>query len=90
MYSETVTIVNATGLHARPASEFVLAAKKFSSKVFIKPVGSAGEPINAKSMVRLLSIGVAKGTEVEISAEGEDERQAVEALVALVKTGFSE
>ena len=90
MYSETVAIVNPTGLHARPASEFVLEAKKFSSKVFIKPVGGAGDPINAKSMVRLLSIGVAKGAEVEISAEGEDEKQAVAALVALVKSGFGE
>lgn len=90
MYSKTVTIVNATGLHARPASEFVLEAKKFASKVFIQPVGSAGAPINAKSMVRLLSVGIAKGTEVEISAEGEDEQQAVEALVALVQTGFGE
>ena len=90
MYTETATIVNPTGLHARPASEFVMEAKKFASKVFIKPVGSAADPINAKSMVRLLSIGVAKGAQVEISADGEDEKQAVQALVALVNSGFGE
>lgn len=88
MTSKQVTIINKTGLHARPASEFVLAAKKFESKITICREG--GEPVNAKSMVRLLAECIGQGTVVEISADGADEDAAVSTLAALAESGFGE
>lgn len=89
MYKKTVTIKNKTGLHARPASDFVKEAAKFSSKITIRRLDEEDEA-NAKSIVFLLSLGIGQGTEVEISAKGDDERQAVDSLVALIESGFGE
>ena len=71
MYSRKVTIQNRTGLHARPASDFIACASKFKSKITIKRVGEEDDA-NAKSIVMLLSLGLGQGTEVEITAKGED------------------
>lgn len=89
MVTKQTTIINQTGLHARPASEFVSAATKFKSKITIKRIGSDKEA-NVKSIVFVLSLGLTKGTAVEISASGEDEAQAVDTLVALIESGFGE
>lgn len=89
MYSRQTKVKNATGLHARPASEFVKAAKGFQSGITICKVGG-GEPVNAKSIVRLLSQGITQGTQIEIAADGPDENEAVDSLVELVDSGFSE
>ena len=89
MYSRKVTVQNRTGLHARPASEFIACAGKFSSKITIKRTGDEDEA-NAKSIVMLLSLGLGQGTEVEITARGEDETQAVDTLVELVEGKFGE
>ena len=88
MVKKEVVICNKTGLHARPASEFVLAAKKFESRITICKEG--GESINAKSMVRLLAECIGQGTKVEIAADGADEEAALAELVALVESGFGE
>lgn len=91
MYSKETKLVNQTGMHARPASDFVAAAKAFSAKVFLKNLDKEGsEPVNAKSIVRILALGLSRGTRIEISAEGEDEQAAVEKLTALVDEGFGE
>ena len=90
MYSKAIVIQNATGLHARPASEFVGCAGKFKSKVTIKRAGAEGDGVNAKSVIMLLSQGLSKGTEVVISASGEDETEAVDTLVALIESRFGE
>ena len=89
MDSRKVTIQNRTGLHARPASDFIACASKFKSKITIKRVGEEDDA-NAKSIVMLLSLGLGQGTEVEITAKGEDEVEAVDALVALIETKFGE
>lgn len=90
MYSKQTTIRNSTGLHARPASEFVKKAKEFKSSVYVKNLATPGDPANAKSIIMLLSEGMTKGTNIEISAEGTDESEAVDALIALIETGFGE
>lgn len=90
MYKKTVTVLNKTGLHARPASDFVKAAAKFSSKITIKRLDEDMDEANAKSIVFLLSLGIGQGTEVEISARGDDEQQAVDELTALIESGFGE
>lgn len=89
MYSRKTVVKNRTGLHARPASDFIAAAGKFKSKITIKRVGEEDEA-NAKSIVMLLSLGLGQGTEIEISARGEDEVDAVNALIDLVESGFGE
>ena len=88
MVTKQVEFINKTGLHARPASDFVMLAKKYESKITICKEG--GEPVNAKSVVRLLAEGSGQGTKAELAAEGPDEAEAIEALADLVASGFGE
>ena len=89
MYSKRTVIKNKTGLHARPASEFIAMASKFQSRITIKKL-SEDEDANAKSIVMLLSLGLAQGEEVEIVAKGEDVVEAVDKLIALIDSKFGE
>ncbi len=89
MYSRRTTIINNSGLHARPASDFVQLAKEFESKITIRNA-AGGEAVNAKSIVRILTAGLSKGVEVELSAEGVDEVCAVNALTELLESGVNE
>ena len=89
MYTKTTKIKNPTGLHARPASDFVACAAKFKSSILIKIIGDENE-VDAKSIVMILTLGLAQGTEIQISAHGEDEAAAVDTLIALVESGFGE
>lgn len=91
MFAKTTTLKNASGLHARPASEFVALAKLFESRVNLRNLDKADAvAINAKSIVRVLAEGIPTGTHLEISAEGADECEAVEKLIALVESGIGE
>jgi len=90
MYSKTVKVRNASGLHARPASQFVAKAKTFTSKVSVKNLDKGNEAPNAKSIILLMSLAVACDNEIEISADGPDEIEAVDTLVELVESGFGE
>ena len=87
MVSQKVTVTNPTGLHARPASMFVTEAKKFGSKLIVRKGDKA---VNGKSIIALMSAGISAGTEITLSLEGDDECQALDALVALVESGFGE
>lgn len=89
MYKKRTTIMNSTGLHARPASDFVACAMNYKSKILIKRVDS-DLMVEAKSMILLLTLGLNAGTEVEISGYGEDETEAVDAIVALIESKFGE
>ena len=82
MVSKQTTIINATGLHARPASVFVTEAKKYVDK--------DTAPVNAKSIMMILAAGLGTGTKIEIACDGPDEQEALDALVALVDSGFGE
>lgn len=88
MVTKQVEFINKTGLHARPASDFVMLAKKYESKITICKEG--GEPVNAKSVVRLLAEEIGQGTKAKLAAEGPDEAEAIEALADLVASGFGE
>ena len=90
MVSKQTTIINATGLHARPASVFVAEAKKHGCAVTIKDVDKDTAPINAKSIMMILAAGLDTGAKVEIACDGEGEQEALDALVALVDSGFGE
>jgi phosphocarrier protein len=87
MTQETVTIENKTGIHARPASIFVQTATKFKSKVQIQ---AKGKTVDAKSILMIMSMGLVKGTEITIVADGPDEADAVKALKDLVDSKFGE
>ncbi len=87
MYAESIEIQNKSGLHARPATTFIKAAQKFKSDITIE---KDSKKANAKSIVSLLSIGASKGSIVKITATGEDEIQAINALIELIKSKFGE
>ena len=82
-----VSIKNASGLHARPPGMFVKKAAEFKSTV---EVIAKGKTVNAKSIMGIMSLGLAKGDELTISAKGEDEETAVNTLVELIESGFGE
>ncbi len=90
MYNKRTKVVNPTGLHARPASEFVNEAKKYESAIQVRHISDDTDYINAKSIILLLSLGIGQGEEIEISAEGVDEKEAVDSLVNLIESGFGE
>jgi len=81
----TVTVSNPEGLHARPADLLVRMASKFKSKILI---GKDGELVDCKSILSLLTLGAAQGTELSISADGADAAEALESIAQLFDTGF--
>lgn len=81
MYKQDVTITAPNGLHTRPAAQFVKEAKMFESEV---SVTSNGKTASAKSLFKLQTLGLTQGTVITISAEGEDEQEAVKHLVKLI------
>ena len=87
MTQKTSTIENKTGIHARPASIFVQTATKFKSKIQLQ---AKGKTIDAKSILMIMSMGLVKGTEVTIIADGPDEAEAVKALKDLIDSKFGE
>ena len=87
MVSRTVKVENAVGLHARPATYFIQKANSYVSTITIE---CGGGKVNAKSLLGVLSLGIVKGMEITIIADGADEAEAVEGLVALIDTGFNE
>lgn len=82
-----VKVKNKTGLHARPASQFVQKAGKFNSNINI--VYEERE-INAKSIMGLLSLGISQNKEILIKAEGEDAEQAVDSLSEFIEVELTE
>lgn len=87
MYSITVTVTNKAGLHARPAALFAQAAAKFQATVTIRKGEQTGD---AKSILKILSLGISQGSDIVLSAEGPDERTAVETLAGLLESGLGE
>ena len=91
MYKETTKVINKLGIHARPASDLTIKAKEFTSEITIKKLDDPeAKEINAKSIMKILAASITKGCRVEISATGEDEKQAVMEIVKLFESGFSE
>ena len=87
MIRTTVTISNRLGLHARASAKLTKLAGTFSSDVFMS---RNGRRVNAKSIMGVMMLAAGLGAEVEIEADGADERQALDALIALVKDRFGE
>jgi phosphocarrier protein len=87
MTKQMVTVTNRAGIHARPAALIVQRVKNFKCNIFI---GKENDTINAKSIMGVITLGASYGTELTISAEGEDEAQAVQALIDLFQSKFEE
>ncbi len=87
MYSKEVTLQNQVGLHARPATFFIQKANEFKSSIWVE---KEERKVNAKSLLGILSLGITRGTTITVIADGLDEKEAVDALVDLIDTNFSE
>ena len=81
MYSKEVQVTNQVGLYARPATFFIQKAKEFKSTILVE---------NAKSLLGILSLGITKGTTINLIADGPDEEEAVSALVELITSNFTD
>ncbi len=87
MFMKEATVNNQVGLHARPATFFIQKANEFKSSIWVE---KDERRVNAKSLLGVLSLGIVKGTAINLIADGVDEQDAVEALAALISTNFSE
>ena len=87
MFVKEVMVKNQVGLHARPATFFIQKANEFKSSIWIE---KEERRVNAKSLLGILSLGIVGGTTIKVIADGSDEQEAVNALVDLVDSGFSD
>lgn len=87
MFVKDVTVENRVGLHASPATFFIQRANEYKSSIWVE---KEDRRVNAKSLLGVLSLGIMGGTDIRIIADGSDEEEAVEGLVSLVKSGFTE
>lgn len=87
MTSRSLAVVNQLGLHARAAAKFVHLASRFDSRVRI---ARDGREMDGKSILGILLLAAARGTTITITAEGPDEHAAIDALGALIESGFGE
>ncbi|MCQ2427116.1 MAG: HPr family phosphocarrier protein [Clostridia bacterium] len=87
MTQRDITIVNAGGLHARPATFFIQKANSFKSSIWVV---KDERKVNAKSLLGVLSIGIAQGMTVTIVADGDDEEAALDGLETLVTSGLAD
>ena len=87
MVRKEITIVNKLGLHARAAAKFVTLASSFDSDIRLT---RANREVNGKSIMGVMMLAAAKGASLELSAEGEDEQQALSKLEQLIADRFGE
>lgn len=87
MIHRRITVVNALGLHARAAARFVKVASQFKSHI---QVARGHRTMDGKNILGLLLLAAARGTAIEISADGIDEHDAIAALCGLAERGFED
>ncbi len=87
MYIKEAVVNNQVGLHARPATFFIQKANEFKSSIWVE---KEERRVNAKSLLGVLSLGIVKGTGINLIADGPDEQEAVEALIKLISSDFAE
>jgi phosphocarrier protein len=87
MISRDVTITNTIGLHARPATFFIQKANAYKCSVWVE---KEDRKVNAKSLLGVLSLGIAQGMTIKLIADGSDETEALDGLQALIDTGFQD
>ena len=87
MCMKDVEVKNQVGLHARPATFFIQKANEYKSSIWVE---KEERRVNAKSLLGILALGIVGGAKIRIIADGSDEQLAVDGLVKLVESGFSE
>lgn len=87
MISRQVTVSNRLGFHARAAARFVHRASQFTSRI---QVTRGNQTVDGKSILGLLLLAAARGVTLDISTEGEDAQDAMDALVLLIERGFED
>lgn len=87
MVSKVLTVKNPSGLHLRPAGVLSKEAMKFKSDILIK---SGGKSVIAKSVLNVMAAGIKKGAQIEVVCDGEDEKEALEAVTAAIESGLGE
>jgi phosphotransferase system HPr (HPr) family protein len=90
MQNIILTVNHSVGLHARPAAQFVQTASQYESEITVANKTKESDPVNAKSILSVLTLGVHQGFEIEITADGEDSGEALKALEQLVADNFGE
>lgn len=85
-----LTVEHPSGLHARPAAEFVKTAALFTCKITVRNLSANKNPVNAKSVLSVLTQGVNQGNQIEISADGEQSEEALNALRILIEQNFGD
>ncbi|OOF85446.1 fused PTS fructose transporter subunit IIA/HPr protein [Rodentibacter ratti] len=86
----TFTIRNEHGLHARPSAVLVNEVKKFAAKITVQNITRGSEPVSAKSLMKIVALGVIQGHRLRFVAEGDDAKQAIEALGQVIAEGLGE
>lgn len=81
MLEKSVEVLLESGLQARPAAQFVQEANRFSADLFLE---KDGKRINAKSIMGLMTLALAKGETVTLIADGHDEEKALDTLIAFI------
>ena len=87
MFVKEVVVQNQVGLHARPATFFIQKANEYKSSIWIE---KDERKVNAKSLLGVLSLGIAQGMSIAIVADGSDETDAVNGLIELIESGLIE
>ena len=87
MLRRHITIINKLGIHARAAAKFVTTASSFQAEINVR---RDEREVNGKSIMGMMMLAAAKGTEIELIINGEDEEDAMQALVSLIENYFGE
>lgn len=89
MLKAEVSVINDLGLHARAAAQLVRLASGFRSRIRVHRVDNA-VLADAKSILSVLTLAASKGVRLEVEVDGEDEADAIEAVIAIFANGFGE
>ncbi len=89
-HNEIFTIHNAHGLHARPSAVLVAEAKKFEATILVSNLNGSEKVVNAKSLMKVITLGVKCGHQLKFSAQGPDSKQAILSIGAVIKAGLGE
>ncbi|MEX2183596.1 MAG: HPr family phosphocarrier protein [Chloroflexota bacterium] len=90
MRSVEVVVSNPSGLHARPATEFTQLAAQFQARITVENLDRGKAPVDAKSILMLLTAGVSRDHRIRLVADGPDEDAAIDALQELIAAGLGE
>lgn len=85
MITRNITMLNGVGLHAGPASLFIKKSNSYKSSIWVEKDDCR---VNAKSLLGVLSLGICKGTNITLIADGSDEAEAIEGLCELIEGGL--